>query len=83
METAIWSQPFNTGEKNMSHTVTNLEHHHFKYPAPTGARATRTDLYSLARMPSVSATGMELKDGDVMEIEIEWFWRALRNPIRD
>src|SRR4051812_38383480 len=29
----IWSKSFATGENNMSHTVVNLEHHHFKYPA--------------------------------------------------
>jgi len=28
----LWERPFLTGEKNMSHAVSNLEHHHFKYP---------------------------------------------------
>src|ERR1700733_9765759 len=27
----IWQKPFLSGEDNMSHTVANLEHHHFKY----------------------------------------------------
>ena len=27
----IWEKPFLTGEANMSHTIANLEHHHFKY----------------------------------------------------
>ena len=27
----IWEKPFLTGETNMSHTLANLEHHHFKY----------------------------------------------------
>jgi hypothetical protein len=26
-----WEKPFLSGEDNMSHTVANLEHHHFKY----------------------------------------------------
>src|SRR6185436_15264726 len=29
----VWEKEFATGEKNMSHTVANLEHHHFKYVA--------------------------------------------------
>src|ERR1041385_5002207 len=27
----LWSQPIATGEANMSHSLANLEHHHFKY----------------------------------------------------
>ena len=27
----IWEKPFLSGEANMSHTIANLEHHHFKY----------------------------------------------------
>ena len=27
----IWEKPFLSGEANMSHTMANLEHHHFKY----------------------------------------------------
>src|SRR5204862_5006855 len=29
--TVRWEKPFLSGEANMSHTVANLEHHHFKY----------------------------------------------------
>ncbi len=28
---AIWDSPFLSGEANMSHSIANLEHHHFKY----------------------------------------------------
>ncbi len=28
----IWEKAFGTGEANMSHSIANLEHHHFKYP---------------------------------------------------
>lgn len=27
----VWEKPFLSGEANMSHTIANLEHHHFKY----------------------------------------------------
>ena len=37
----LWEKPFLSGEANMSHTIANLEHHHFKYAAvpPAGRRA--------------------------------------------
>ena len=31
-KTVIFEQPFLTGEANMSHSIANLEAHHFKYP---------------------------------------------------
>ena len=34
----IWRKPFLTGEDNMSHTIANLEYHHFKYRAVPQAR---------------------------------------------
>src|SRR3546814_19715917 len=27
----LWEKPFLSGEANMSHSIANLEHHHFKY----------------------------------------------------
>ena len=38
--TTLWEKPFLSGEANMSHTIANLEHHHFKYAAvpPAGRR---------------------------------------------
>jgi len=30
-EKILWEKPFVSGEANMSHTLANLEHHHFKY----------------------------------------------------
>lgn len=76
---ALWESQFITGEKNMSHTIANLEHHHFKYrahrrPGDVHIHFFGADVFSFG-------AGIELKDGDVMEIELEGFGRALRNPI--
>jgi hypothetical protein len=30
-DAVVWSKPFVTGEANMSHSLANLEYHHFKY----------------------------------------------------
>ena len=76
----VWSGKFATGERNMSHTVANLEHHHFKYaahrrPGDAHVHFFGADAFSFG-------DGVELQDGDMMEIELAGFGRALRNPIR-
>lgn len=76
----LWSKPFATGEQNMSHTLANLEHHHFKYaghrqPGDAHIHFLGADAFSFG-------DGVELADGDVMHIELSGFGRALRNPIR-
>jgi hypothetical protein len=76
----VWSKPFATGEKNMSHTVANLEHHHFRYPAH--CRPGDAHIYFFGADAFSFGDGVQLKDGDVMEIELAGFGRALRNPIR-
>ena len=76
----IWSKPFATGEKNMSHTVANLEHHHFKYPAHR--RPGDAHVYFFGADAFSFGDKVRMQDGDVMAIELEGFGRALRNPIR-
>jgi len=76
----FWSRPFATGETNMSHTVANLEHHHFKYaahrrPGDVHIHFFGADVFSFGE-------GVQLQDGDVMEIELSGFGRPLRNPLR-
>ena len=76
----VWSETFFTGEKNMAHTVENLEHHHFKYaahrrPGDVHIHFFGADIFSFG-------AGIKLEDGDVMHIELSGFGRPLRNPIR-
>jgi hypothetical protein len=76
----VWSKHFATGEKNMSHTVANLEHHHFKYPAH--CRPGDVHIHFFGADAFSFGDGVELADGDIMEIELAGFGRPLRNPIR-
>jgi hypothetical protein len=76
----IWSKPFATGEKNMSHTLANLEHHHFKYPAH--CRPGDAHIYFFGADAFSFGDKIRMEDGDVMEIELDGFGRALKNPIR-
>ena len=76
----VWSKAFATGEKNMSHTVANLEHHHFKYPAHR--RPGDAHVYFFGADAFSFGDKVRMQDGDVMEIELAGFGRALKNPIR-
>lgn len=76
----IWSEPFSTGEQNMSHSLANLEHHHFKYRQHR--RAGDVHIHFFGADVFSFGSGVELLDGDVMELELAGFGRALRNPLR-
>jgi hypothetical protein len=77
---AIWSTQVWTGQKNMCHSVRNLEHHHFKYeahrhPADAHIHFFGADAFSFG-------AGLMLEDGDIMEVSFPLFGRPLRNRIR-
>ncbi|MBU3821157.1 hypothetical protein KO566_03715 [Flavobacteriaceae bacterium XHP0103] len=76
----IWSSDIKTGEKNMSHSLENLEYHHFKYPShriPLQAHVHffGADAFSFGN-------SLELQQDD--EMHVEWFelGRKLKNKIQ-
>jgi hypothetical protein len=75
----VWSAEFLTGEDNMSHTIANLEHHHFKYEAFRRPGDVHCHFFGAAVL-SFSA-GVKAQPGDVFEISAPPFGRALRNPL--
>jgi hypothetical protein len=75
----IWSDTFLTGEANMSHSLANLEHHHFKYSAFRRPGDVHCHFFGAATL-SFSA-GVALEPGDVFEISAPPFGRPLRNPL--
>jgi hypothetical protein len=74
-----WHREFKTGEKNMNHTLANLEHHHFKYPAHR--RPGDAHIHFLGADAFSFGDGFRIQDGDVIEIELAGFGRPLRNPV--
>ena len=76
----LWARSIATGAENMSHTVANLEHHHFKYPAH--CRPGDVHIHFFGADAFSFGDGFEMADGDVMEIEFTGFGRPLANPIR-
>jgi hypothetical protein len=75
----IFEQPFLTGEANMSHTITNLEAHHFKYPWFRRPGDIHVHCFGTATLSF--AAGVRTKKGDVFEIEAEPFGLPLTNPL--
>ncbi len=76
----IWEKPFLTGEGNMSHTIANLEYHHFKYDAFRVPGDVHIHFFGTATLSI--ADGVSTEDGDVFEISAAPFGAALRNPLK-
>jgi hypothetical protein len=76
----IWESAFLTGEANMSHTVANLEHHHFKYELFRRPGDVHVHFFGTATLSF--ADGVKAQDGDVFEIEAPPFSFPLRNPLQ-
>ena len=77
----IWEKPFVTGEANMSHTLANLEYHHFKYDGFRRPGDLHIHYFGTATLSI--ADGIKPEDGDVFEIEAKPFGAPLRNPLKD
>jgi hypothetical protein len=73
----FWSQPISSGEEEMSHSLRNLEHHHFKFELHR--RPGDVHIHFLGAHSLSFGQGVELKDGDMMEIHFNGFGRPLRN----
>lgn len=75
----VWEKPFLSGEANMSHTIANLEYHHFKYALFCQPGDLHVHMYGTATL-SV-ADGFVTEEGDVFEIESPQFGLPLRNRL--
>jgi len=76
----IWAKDIRTGEQEMTHSLANIEHHHFKFEAhrrPGDVHVHFFGAHSLSFGDKV-----QIADGDVMEISFQGFGRPLRNPVR-
>jgi hypothetical protein len=73
----LWERPFLSGEANMSHTLANLEHHHFKYAQFRRPGDVHIHFFGTATLSFTE--GIVLLPGDEMEIEAGDFGRPLRN----
>ena len=75
----LWEKPFVSGEAHMSHTVANLEHHHFKYDV--FRRPGDVHVHNFGTATLSFADGLRCEPGDVFEIEADAFHLPLRNSL--
>lgn len=76
----IWRKAIETGEDNMSHSLANLEHHHFKFEDHRSPGQVHVHFYGAHSLSF--GEGIKLADGDWMVVRYEGYGRALRNPLR-
>jgi hypothetical protein len=76
----LWEKPFLSGEDNMSHTIANLEYHHFKYDLFRNPGDVHVHCFGTATLSF--ADGISTQPDDVFELEASQFGAALRNPVR-
>jgi hypothetical protein len=75
----IWRKPFHSGEGNMSHTIANLEYHHFKYGLFRRPGDLHVHFFGTATLSF--GDGIRTEPGDVFEIEMAEFGAPLRNRL--
>jgi hypothetical protein len=75
----VWEKPFLSGEANMSHSIANLEHHHFKYGLFRQPGDVHVHMFGTATLSF--ADGIRPEAGDVFEIEAAPFGLPLANPL--
>ena len=74
-----WEKAFVSGEQNMSHSIANLEYHHFKYGLFNRTGDVHIHFFGTATL-SV-ADNITVLPGETFEIEAPAFGPALRNTL--
>ncbi|MBO0347362.1 GguC protein [Roseibium sp. CAU 1637] len=75
----FWEKPFVSGEANMSYSLDNLEHHHFKYDVFRKPGDVHVHMFGTATLSF--ADKISPQDGDVFEISAAPFGLPLKNPL--
>lgn len=74
-----WQKPFVSAEGNMSHTLANLEYHHFKYDVFRRPGDIHIHFFGTATLSI--ADNFTTKEDDIFEIESSTFGPPLRNRL--
>jgi len=75
----IWEKPFLSGEANMSHSLANLEHHHFKYDLFRSPGDVHVHFFGTATLSF--SDGIATREGDIFEIDAKPFTLPLTNAL--
>lgn len=74
-----WQMGFLSGESNMSHSIANLEHHHFKYALFRQPGDLHVHFFGTATLSF--SDGIRAQDGDLWQIEAADFGQPLVNRL--
>ncbi|MCG6113191.1 MAG: GguC protein [Paracoccus sp.] len=77
--TTLWEKPFLSGEANMSHSLANLEHHHFKYAIFRQPGDVHVHFFGTATLSF--ADGITAQPGDRFRLDCAEFGLPLENPL--
>jgi len=75
----LWEKPFLSGEANMSHSLANLEAHHFKYGLFRRPGDVHVHFFGTATLSF--SDGIRTEPGDVFEVAAAPFTLPLRNRL--
>jgi hypothetical protein len=70
-----------TGEKNMCHSLANIEDHHFKYPQHRIPGDIHVHFFGTSKL-SFQHRDWKYQDGDVIEVSFDGLGAPLRNHVR-
>jgi len=76
----LWSRKIHTGDAAMCHSLANIEHHHFKHD--THRHPGDLHVHFLGAAAFSFGEGIQLRDGDIMQVHFVGYGRPLRNPVR-
>ncbi|WP_066816075.1 AraD1 family protein [Sphingomonas mali] len=75
----LWEKPFVSGEANMSHSIANLEHHHFKYAGFRRPGDLHVHFFGTATLSF--SDGVIAQPDDVFEVSAAPFTLPVRNRL--
>ncbi|WP_276390955.1 AraD1 family protein [Eudoraea chungangensis] len=78
-DSVFWTKNISTGEANMSHSLENLEYHHFKYKNHRLAGMAHIHFFGADAFSF--GEGISLQQGDIMEVKWDGLGRPLRNTL--
>ncbi len=78
-DAVFWQKNIESGEDNMAHSLANLEHHHFKFEGHRTPGHVHVHFFGAHSLSF--GEGLELEEGDIMQVHFAGYGRPLRNPL--
>lgn len=75
----LWEKTFKSGEEHMSHSLANLEHHHFKYARFRRPGDVHVHFFGTSTLSF--ADKVKPEPGDIFEISAKGFGKPLQNTL--